>query len=51
MSFRVCEFTTIMSMISPGIWLESNTWVAPGLAVISASIGFQVATACTSSVS
>ncbi|MCY1392307.1 hypothetical protein D9M71_71740 [compost metagenome] len=40
-----------MSMISPGIWLELNTSVTPGLALMSASIGFQVVTACTSSVS
>ncbi|PFW98169.1 hypothetical protein CJ468_06494 [Nocardia farcinica] len=36
-----------MSRISPGIFEESNTSVLPGWALISASIGFQVAAACT----
>ncbi|MNC74955.1 hypothetical protein D3C75_1264040 [compost metagenome] len=42
--------TTIMSRISPGIWLELKTSVTPGVALMSASIGFQVVTAWTLSV-
>ena len=48
LSLRVSLLTTIRSMISPGIWLESNTLVTPGVASISAKSGFQVATAFTS---
>jgi hypothetical protein len=47
LSLRVWVLTTIMSMISPGILLESNTSVTPGLALMSESIGFQVVTALT----
>ena len=48
LAFRVSVLTTIMSMISPGIWLESNTLVLSGMARISLSSGFQVTTAVTS---
>ena len=41
---------TIRSIISPGIWLESNTLVASGSFSISATIGFQVTIAATSCV-
>ena len=47
LSLRVALLTTIMSMISPGIWLELKTSVTPGLALMSESIGFQVVTALT----
>ncbi|MOA28974.1 hypothetical protein D3C78_1499570 [compost metagenome] len=49
LSLRVALLTTIRSMISPGIWLESNTLETPGVAATSASSGFQVVTALTSS--
>jgi len=47
LSLRVALLTTIMSMISPGTWLELKTSVTPGLALMSESIGFQVVTALT----
>ena len=34
LSFSVWLLTTIKSMISPGIWLESNTLLAPGMATM-----------------
>ena len=48
LSFSVSVFTTSVSMISPGILLESNTSVAPGSAFTSISCGFQVTTAVES---
>jgi len=48
LALRVSVLTTIKSMISPGIWLESNTSWLSGVARISLSSGFQVTTAVTS---
>jgi hypothetical protein len=45
LAWRVSVLTTIRSMISPGIRLESNTLVVPGMARISETSGFQVTTA------
>ena len=47
---RVSVLTIMMSMISPGVWLESNTGLAFDMAEISLSSGFQVTTAVTSGV-
>ena len=50
LSFSVAVLTTIRSMISPGICVESNTLWAPGMATISDTSGFQVTTEVTSPV-
>jgi hypothetical protein len=46
----VLVLTIIMSMISPGIWLESYTSVLLGLVLSVVSCGFQVTTAVTAGV-
>ena len=48
LSFSVSVFTDSVSMISPGILLESKTGVAPGSPFTSINCGFQVTTAVTS---
>ena len=50
LSFSTSVLATIMSMISPGIWVESNTLLALGSFRISETIGFQVTMAVTSGV-
>ncbi len=50
LSFSVSVFTTIMSMISPGIWEELNTSCDFGWPATSESSGFQVTQAVTSGV-
>src|ERR1700729_3726798 len=44
-AFRVAAFTTMRSMISPGMRVESNTSVVLGMAMICASCGFQATVA------
>ena len=46
----VSVFTTIMSMISPGMSELSKSMLAPGVSMIVETSGFHVTTACTSSV-
>ena len=50
LSLATAVFTTIRSMISPGICEESKTFLASGEPRISVTIGFQVTTALTSGV-
>jgi hypothetical protein len=50
LSFSVSVLTIIRSMISPGIFEESKTSVAPLTDFTSASCGFQVTTEVTSAV-